>query len=343
MAETKEANQPIFSDLAGDEIETGDLEVTSVESMCPRCEDNGDTRLLFTKIPFFREVILSSFSCVHCGYRNNELNSAAPIQDNGVQFTFQMKNRSDLQRNIVRSEHCSIVIPDLEFEIPTTSTGRGIFTTVEGLLRRSFEDIGRDQPVRRITDPEIAQQIDNFLEKAHRVTGLTEDENASPSCTIIFRDISGNSFVENPHAPYPDPRLRVDHFVRSKEMSEAIGYREPEVDDKQLDAIPEEHGGLDLKNEVLSIPSNCPAKGCNEICQANFKTVSIPYFKDVLIMATVCDKCGYKTNEVKSGQGFEEKGVRHELFLDASKWDHQIDMARDVLKSETCTISIENM
>ena len=30
-------------------------------------------------------------------------------------------------------------------------------------------------------------------------------------------------------------------------------------------------------------------------------TAAIPHFKEVIIMATTCDACGHKTNEVKSG------------------------------------------
>lgn len=45
------------------------------------------TRLLLTKIPFFREVIVSSFSCEHCGWNNTEIQSAGRIQDQGVRYT----------------------------------------------------------------------------------------------------------------------------------------------------------------------------------------------------------------------------------------------------------------
>ena len=53
----------------------------------------------------------------------------------------------------------------------------------------------------------------------------------------------------------------------------------------------------------------------------------IPHFKEVVIMATVCDYCGHKTNEVKSGGGIEPKGKRISLKVtDVS------DISRDVLK-----------
>ena len=36
--------------------------------------------MLLTSIPFFREVIVMSFHCEHCGFSNNEIQSAGPIR-----------------------------------------------------------------------------------------------------------------------------------------------------------------------------------------------------------------------------------------------------------------------
>jgi len=44
-------------------------------------------------------------------------------------------------------------------------------------------------------------------------------------------------------------------------------------------------------------------------------------------MATVCDYCGHKTNEVKSGGGIEDKGKKIILNVTDSS-----DLSRDVLK-----------
>ncbi len=44
-------------------------------------------------------------------------------------------------------------------------------------------------------------------------------------------------------------------------------------------------------------------------------------------MATVCDACGYRDNEVKSGSGIEEKGSEIKLKL-----TDPTDLSRDVLK-----------
>jgi zinc finger protein len=48
-------------------------EPTRVESFCVVCHQNGETILLLTKIPFFKEMLIGSFSCDQCGYRNNEI------------------------------------------------------------------------------------------------------------------------------------------------------------------------------------------------------------------------------------------------------------------------------
>lgn len=44
-------------------------------------------------------------------------------------------------------------------------------------------------------------------------------------------------------------------------------------------------------------------------------------------MATTCDICGMKTNEVKSGGGIEPKGVKIEVDVRSKQ-----DFTRDVLK-----------
>ena len=60
---------------------------------------------------------------------------------------------------------------------------------------------------------------------------------------------------------------------------------------------------------------------------SDFLVSEIPYFKEVLIMATNCDTCGYRTNEVKSGTGIEPQGIRIEVSVTDTE-----DLTRDILK-----------
>lgn len=60
---------------AGAEIESEPQVVDNIDSLCMNCEEQGITRLFLTRIPFFKEVVLMSFECPHCGYRNSEIQS----------------------------------------------------------------------------------------------------------------------------------------------------------------------------------------------------------------------------------------------------------------------------
>ena len=53
----------------------------------------------------------------------------------------------------------------------------------------------------------------------------------------------------------------------------------------------------------------------------------IPFFKQVIIMATVCESCGHRDNEVKGGTCINEKGCRISLHLTEPS-----DLSRDILK-----------
>ncbi|KIK21613.1 hypothetical protein PISMIDRAFT_103820 [Pisolithus microcarpus 441] len=65
------------------------------------------------------------------------------------------------------------------------------------------------------------------------------------------------------------------------------------------------------------------------------KKVSIPYFKGTLIMSTNCEHCRYRDNEVKSGAAIFEKGKRITLKIEDCE-----DLSKDILKSETCGLTI---
>ena len=60
--------------------EEEDRDMQEIESLCMRCHEQGITRLLLTSIPYFKEIVVSSFLCTHCGHRDTEIQSAGEIQ-----------------------------------------------------------------------------------------------------------------------------------------------------------------------------------------------------------------------------------------------------------------------
>ncbi|NXU14206.1 ZPR1 protein, partial [Pardalotus punctatus] len=281
----------------------------------------GVTRLLLTRIPFFKEIIVSSFSCDSCSWSNTEIQSAGRIQEQGVRYTLAVTSRQDMNREVVKTDCASARIPELDFEIPAFSQ-KGVLTTIEGIIDRAVAGLEQDQPTRRAADGGLARKIDEFIGK------LRQLKEVNSPFTFILDDPSGNSFVENPHAPQRDEALVVAHYRRSPQQSAMLGLEE--VDAKPPDAAE------DLRDEVLQFNTNCPE--CNAPASTNMKLVQIPHFKEVIIMATNCDSCGHRTNEVKSGGAIESQGTRITLRITDPS-----DMTRDILKSETCSVEIPEL
>ncbi|EAL40533.4 AGAP004417-PA [Anopheles gambiae str. PEST] len=332
--------------------EEPELSATEVESMCMNCHENGTTRLLLTQIPFYKEVVIMSFSCDHCGYENNEIQPGGEIAPKGIEFRTEIVTPRDLNRRVVKSDFSCIRIEELDFEIPAQSQ-KGEVTTVEGIIDRVVRGLDQDQPVRRIQHPEAAEQIDAFISNLQKLKELERP------FTLTLTDISGNSFVENPNAPQKDLATTISYFQRTKEQNHMLGiFAHDEVADKpsndaveesiKLESVPEEVDSLlkpiregawpleELQGEVLQFQTHCPE--CAAACDTNMKVTTIPHFKEVVIMATVCDNCGLRTNEVKPGGGIEEQGVKIEVSVRG-----RIDFARDVLKSESCSLHIREL
>ncbi|NXV84783.1 ZPR1 protein, partial [Calonectris borealis] len=287
----------------------------------------GVTRLLLTRIPFFKEIIVSSFACHSCSWSNTEIQSAGRIQEQGVRYTLAVTSRQDMNREVVKTDCATARIPELDFEIPAF-TQKGVLTTIEGIIDRAVAGLEQDQPVRRATDEEVASKIDEFIRK------LKQLKEVHSSFTFIIDDPSGNSFVENPRAPQKDDALVVTHYRRTPQQAAMLGL---ESDEKPADSAE------DLRNEVLQFNTNCPE--CNAPANTNMKLVQIPHFKEVIIMATNCDSCGHRTNEASwkttdpfLGGAIEPQGTRITLRITDPS-----DMTRDILKSETCSVEIPEL
>ncbi|CAH0383361.1 unnamed protein product [Bemisia tabaci] len=277
-----------------------------------------------------------SFSCDDCGYQNNELQSGGEIQEKGIRIKLVVNTVADLNRTVVKSEHTIINVPAIEFEVKST---KGDVTTVESVISSAISSFQEIHSKSLEANPVEADVLGKHIEK---LVGLLE---VKEPFTMCFEDISGNCFVSNPHAPQRDPDCTSHHFVRTKEQDHALGiFDHSEVEDneaKQQDHIlppinETGHTLEDLEGEVLCFRTNCP--NCSAPCDTNMKMTNIPYFKEMVIMATTCEACGHRSNEVKGGGGIEPQGLK----IEVSVVDKE-DLCRDILKSETCSVSIPEL
>jgi ZPR1 zinc finger protein len=150
----------------------------------------GETRLLLTRIPHFREVVIMAFECPHCHFRNNEIQSAGALAEKGCTYTCHVVSPADLDRQIVRSEWATVRVPALDFEVPPTQE-RGSLTTLEGFLTGAVAGLELQQPARQAEDADLYAKIDAFLTRFRALLTL-----ATPF-DLVLDDPSGTSYIEN--------------------------------------------------------------------------------------------------------------------------------------------------
>ena len=338
--------------------------LTSLPSLCMNCREEGETRLLLTSIPYFRDVIIMSFNCPHCHFQSSEVQPAAEIQDRGRRFTLtvthtnQPDTHRDLNRQLIKSETATLTLPTLDFTIAPTRT-RGDINTVEGVLGNVIDSLQVDQPNRALQDMETHDKIGALIEK------LQAMKDGELSFTLVVEDHSGNSYIENPYAPHPDPRVKLETYARTPEQTDELGYAQEAVQESEekeqagraallkrqgsvkagtatsdsgaFAVSPLLHEKVDtyfnVSDRSAVLKSTCHA--CHRECETRMAVTDIPHFKEVVLMATQCDHCGYRDTEVKPAGRVSTHAIRTTLQVRSAD-----DLKRDVLKSDTSSVEI---
>ncbi|CAI0439353.1 unnamed protein product [Linum tenue] len=350
-----------------------DSPLYELESLCMRCGQNvrflvlqpfplllfsfasGVTRLLLTSIPHFRKILLSAFECPHCDERNNEVQFAGEIQPRGCCYCLNVTagNQKMLDRQVVKSESATIKIPELDFEIPPEAQ-RGSLSTLEGILMRAVDGLQALQEERRKVNPETAEAIDHFLSK------LRACARGDSSFTVILDDPAGNSFIENPCAPSPDPALSIKFYDRTPEQQASLGYM-PNPTQPGVDTASAERTENDNANpgEVEPHGSIGAVAGHRAIAQSNSSEISEALFRytspeEVMTFPSTCGACAVRSEtrmfvtsildissglvSLKPGGAIPEKGKKITLCVKNVK-----DLSRDVIKSDTAGVTIPEL
>lgn len=212
----------------------------------------------------------------------------------GTIYTARILTREDLDRQIVRSSTCEILIPEYEMTLPSTT--RGQLTTVEGLIRDVVSDLSLDQPLRRIQDEEGYTKIEALLDKLRLIIGDSNDDEdpqagraskkadvPMPTFTIKLDDPAGNSFIEF-IGSVSDPKWNMRTYRRTLQQNVALGL--VAADDEQGAAVVEKptlvtetnaDGDPVTQEEIFIFPGSCSS--CGHPSETLMKRVNIPYFK----------------------------------------------------------------
>merc|ERR1712080_133494 len=132
------------------------------------------------------------------------------IAEQGRRIRLRVTDPSDLTRDVLKSETCTLKIPDLDFEAQLMSNG-GKFTTVEGLLEAVKEQLLTGNPF--LMGDSVTEEIKSKM--AAFSTRLDDLLTGQTPFTILLDDPAGNSFIQNFYAPDPDPEMSVEDYDRT--------------------------------------------------------------------------------------------------------------------------------
>lgn len=296
--------------------------------------------MLLTKIPFFHEQVVMSFSCEHCGHTDNSLQNAGQIQMKGSKYSFTLYHPDDMERNVIITVHGIFRIEELDLEMPT---GDGQVTNLEGLLSKTLKDLESGQKARKANEPEVYEKIDALVQ---RLVAMMIGRGMP--FTVTLDDPSGNSWIEpSPQDVDTKGKYSRVQYPRTTEQNASLGLGQTAGDsttdaDPEIKDVPEkiQTGDGDpmidvdiLRNAMSSMEVPCP--GCAHPTSMNMQSVNVPYFRETLLCALNCENCGYRDNDVKTGGEVPEFGKRITLQVKDPE-----DLRRDLLKSESCAMYV---
>ena len=336
------------------------------------------TILLPTSIPMFREIYIMTLTCPDCNFKNSQVNFGGEIQRKGVKITLSLASPWDLNRQLVKSDSATLGIPALSFEIPpgtqrgTVSTIEGMMMTAA----RNLEALQSERL--RLGDMNNFYRCRTVIRQMKRLAGhpdeddeedIDEDEDADADADgmvkvhypfdIILNDPAGNSFIENPHAPAKDVNTKEEYYIRTPTQDLSLGLQpskealesgEIEIDDenpthenavheKDMHSItidePKAIGRLG-RDEAIKFPTDCPS--CYKHAETAMCVTDIPHFKEIIIMSLHCEKCGFRSNEIKASGAIPMLGTKIILKVGTSD-----DLSREVLKSDTAGIEVPEL
>lgn len=271
-----------------------------------------------------------------------------------------------MSRQIVKSATCTVTIPELALTIPASrgqlTNVEGLISDIvrdlsldqpvrkimepevhdkiEALVNKLRECLDEDD-----VDQETKEDGDETTERQskRRKTDADGEKSFTPF-TLKLDDPSGNSFVQF-FGSTNDPQWSLRAYNRTRDQNVALGLvsaDEPAPPaPTQIAAVPEDPvGAIDgsrpanlverpdgtvVPEEVFSFPGSCSS--CGHMINTLMQRVNIPHFKDIIIMSTNCEYCGYRDNEVKAGGAIPEQGKK--IIL---KVEDEEDLSRDLLK-----------
>jgi len=221
-------------------------EVLRFDILCPNCQEPAETNMKVLTIPHFKDVVVMATNCSACGHRDSEVKASGGVAANGLKLTLSIERVEDLSRDVLKSETCSVSIPELEMEVGMAALN-GRFTTVEGLLMAIKEQLSGDS-VFSLGDsavPESRNRMSEFLVLLDSIVSL------QMKARLILDDPAGNSYIQS--LGVDDNQLQIEAYVRNYEQNESLGLNDIKTENYEEQTPSAEPSSVALETQMGKI------------------------------------------------------------------------------------------
>lgn len=158
---------------------------------CPLCHKN---KLILREeeynVSYFGRCYLMSMKCDNCDYKQSDIE--VDEQKDPSKYTFEIKNKKDMNVRVVKSGQATIKIPALKISVEPGPASEGYISNIEGVLQRFKKIIEQERDV--AGDEDIKVNAKKLLKKLWKI------ELGEIPVKIIIEDPAGNSAIVDKRA-----------------------------------------------------------------------------------------------------------------------------------------------
>ena len=199
-----------------------DNQIMGFQTTCAACETEGTMRSCTLFIPHFKEIVIMTFNCDHCGYHKAEVIVCGTVSAKARSISLYCDSNEDLKRELLKSETAKIKIPEIDFEL-TSGTLGGKFTTIEGLLVEIQKNLRENNPFTKSYADIGDLSIYNYL-----IQTLEGFSNNEEPFTIIIDDPLSNSYIEEIKT---NDKIIIENYDRSADDDDYLGINDMKTEE----------------------------------------------------------------------------------------------------------------
>ncbi|OWT32655.1 hypothetical protein BGI41_06550 [Methanobrevibacter sp. 87.7] len=154
---------------------------------CPVCgvKNGAISKMDTTNIPYFGEVIETSITCPHCGFKHSDVMSVE--KNDPAKHTLTI-NKDNLNSRVVRSQTSTVSIPEAGIKVEPGPKSQGYVSNVEGVIERFISATHRAHALYN----EDEESLNNIKTTREFLESILDGKNEA---TLIIEDPYGQSKI----------------------------------------------------------------------------------------------------------------------------------------------------